>query len=82
MNFKLRKTRVILLLSITWCALAYFVVKGGLVYLFNDLFNGNFYYRYDWDFDLSTWILFSSPVLIYWGIQIVIGIYRWVKSGE
>jgi len=79
MNFKLRKTRIIFLLSIVWCAFAYFVVKGGLVYLFN---GGSFYYKYDWDFDLSTWILFSSPVLIYWGIQIVIGIYRWVKSGE
>jgi hypothetical protein len=78
MNFKLRKTRIILLLSITWCALAYILIKGGYVYLFNK----NLYYEFDWDFDLSDWLLFTSPVLIYWGIQIVIGIYKWVKSVE
>ena len=77
-NFKLKRTRIILLISVVWCALAYLVIKGGLVYLFD---RPN-YYGFNWDFDLYFWLFLISPVLIYWTIPLIRGVFRWVKGRE
>ena len=79
-NFKLKRTRIILLISVVWCALAYFLLKGGSLYLFD---RQQYYRFYDlWDFDLSAWLFLISPVLIYWTIPLIRGVFRWVKGGE
>ena len=77
-NFKLKKTRIILLISVVWCTLAYFFIKGGLIYLFNR----HLYFEFDWNFDLSYWLFLISPVLIFWTIPLIRGVFRWVKGGE
>ena len=81
-NFKLKRTRIILLISVVWCALAYFLAKGGLVYLID---RQNYYRNVNfnqYDSYLLMWLFLISPVLIYWTIPLIRGVFRWVKSGE
>ena len=81
-NFKLKKTRIIFLISVVWCALAYFLSKGGLVFLI-DRQNYYSYLNFGlYDSNLFSWLLLISPVLIYWTIPLIRGVFRWVKGGE
>ena len=82
MNFKLRKTRIILLLSICWCGFSYFFMKGGLLLMFDrdGYYYGSSYGAYD--FDLYVFLFLNIPVIIYWGIPLIRGLFTWVKNGE
>jgi hypothetical protein len=82
MNFKLRKTRIIFLLSIVWSALAYFVTVGGVHFLQD---RSQYYYWKGmgmYDFDLYLFLFINLPVIIYWGVPLIRGLFSWVKNGE
>ena len=84
-NFKLKKTRIILIASIVWCFLSYQLATGILMLYTNP----DHYYHIlkltgcDWDWMGGQFIAFTSPVWIYW---IVIPFLRivvnWIKTGE
>ena len=82
-NFKLKKTRIIFLLSIIWCGFVYlFFIDGWIVFLLDwqtynnliklDYFNGS----------MSEWLFWLTPVWIYWiTIPIIRIAYKWIKGG-
>jgi hypothetical protein len=68
-DFKLKKTRIILVISILWVLIIYSGCS-------TDVWSSSFY------FDETEWLLFflwGIPVWIYW---VVIPSYRWVMKGK
>ncbi len=85
-SFSLKKTRVIFVVSIALCFISYWIVTGGLDY-YN--FGPDFYYRmvdlgsYDWQRVRGDFIIFTSPIWIYWVvIPFIKMVINWVRTGE
>ncbi len=83
-DFKLKKTRIIFLISIFWCGFAYFfLLKGGLLYLINieTYYEMKYLGIYDSP-SIYDWLFALIPVWIYWIVIPIIRItYRWIKGG-
>jgi|SaaInlStandDraft_6_1057023.scaffolds.fasta_scaffold18141_4 hypothetical protein len=84
-NFKLRKTRVIFIISIAWCFISYWLADGGLTYYLDS----DFYYdmlkfgAYDWQRMRGDFIIISSPVWMYWiVVPFIKTIVNWIKTGD
>jgi hypothetical protein len=83
-DFSLKKTRVISIISIAWCFISYWLITGGLTYYLDS----DFYYKmigygsYDWQWVRGDFIVFTSPVWIYWiVIPFIKTVINWIKKG-
>jgi hypothetical protein len=83
-KFESRKTRIILVVSIAWCFISYWFITGGLTHYLDP----DFYYKmigygsYDWQWVRGDFIVFTSPVWLYWFvIPIIRSTYNWIKEG-
>ena len=84
-NFKLRKTRVIFIISIAWCFISYWIVTGGVMYYLDSshYFDMVGYGSYEWQWVRGEFIVFTSPVWIYWIVIPFIKImFNWIKEGK
>jgi hypothetical protein len=68
-DFKLKKTRIIFIVSVFWLWITYWIIT-------TDIGTDRWGYH---TVDTVVYLTFISPVLIYW---IVIPLYRWAMKGK